>query len=36
VAAHLLDLRRELEAGRALTIEEARARLSGHSGEPFA
>jgi hypothetical protein len=36
VAALLLELRRELEAGRALTVAEARDRLSGHAGEPLA
>jgi hypothetical protein len=36
VAAHLLELRRELEAGRTLTIDEARARLTGSTGEPLA
>jgi hypothetical protein len=35
VAELLLDLRRELEAGRELTVEEARKRLDLHVGEPF-
>ena len=35
VAELLLALRRELEAGRELSVEEARALLEGHAGEPF-
>jgi hypothetical protein len=35
VAELLLDLRRELEAGRELTVAEARLRLDAHGTEPF-
>ena len=35
VAALLLDLRRDLEAGRELTVHEARSRLEPHGAEPF-
>ena len=35
VAELLLELRRELEAGRELTVEEARERLEVHGAEPF-
>ena len=35
VAELLLSLRRELEAGRHVTIDEARSRLEAHGTEPF-
>jgi hypothetical protein len=36
VAELLLTLRRELEAGRQVTLDEVRERLDPHAGEPFA
>lgn len=35
VAELLLGLRRQLEAGRRVTIDEARSRLEAHGTEPF-
>jgi hypothetical protein len=35
VAELLLALRRELEAGRELSVADVRARLDAHAGEPF-